>query len=194
MSGKKKDLFDDGTPLGPDEVLIPSGGRMSKVEVYGWEIVDSPGKFKWIEKGFLNVDDDYQRDNLNLARVVRIASAWSWVRLGTLLVAERPDTSLWVFDGQHRKLGADRRSDITKLPCMVFASTGMRQEAGNFLNVNSDRGPVKSVDTFKAKLVAGDPVATSVKKLIGASKYEVRWSSTKSLPRSIGSACFTPWS
>lgn len=146
-------------------------GPMDKIEMYGWEMVDRPGKYQKIHKSQLNVDHDYQRDNVRHARVNRIAHRWSWVQFGAISVARRPDGSFWVFDGQHRKLAADKRSDIGELPCMVFESTGPVDEAHYFLVINGDRGPVAKIDAYKALLAQGDATAMAVEEMIRASSY-----------------------
>lgn len=155
------------------KVQLPRGGEMDKLEVYGWVMVDRPGEFQLIDKAALNIDRDYQRDRINHKRVNRIAHAWSWVMLGVLLVARRPDGTFWVFDGQHRKLGADKRSDVRELPCLVFRTSGLKDESKHFLDVNSDRGPVAMIDKFKALLAANDPTAVAVSWLVGADGYQI---------------------
>lgn len=170
--GSRKSCPQKSLPIPPDK--HPGLHRpVDKIEMYGWEMVDRPGRFAWIGKGELNVDHDYQRDNVKHHRVNRIAARWSWVRLGSLLVAERPDGSFWVFDGQHRKLAADKRSDITRLPCMVYRSTGPADESKLFVDVNQDRGPVQMIDRFKALLAQNDPTALKVEKLVGETGYRV---------------------
>lgn len=148
-------------------------GPMDKVEMYGWETVDRPGKYQKIHKSQLNVDHDYQRDNVRHARVNRIAHRWSWVKFGAISVARRPDGTFWVCDGQHRKLAADKRSDVGELPCMVFDSTGQVDEANYFLAINGDRGPVAKIDAYKALLAQHDTNAMAVDEMVRASGYTV---------------------
>lgn len=148
-------------------------GPLDKVEMYGWEMVDRPGKYMRLSKHVLNVDHDYQRDHIKRARVNRIASQWSWVRFGSLSVAERPDGTYWVFDGQHRKLAADKRSDITEVPCMVYKSVGPADESRYFLGINEDRGRVDMIDRFKAMMAQNDPLTLNVHRLVTESGYRV---------------------
>lgn len=69
----------------------PHGAKVTKVEAFGWKMIDAPGRFEMIDKVLLRVDHSYQRDTINNKRVNEIASEWSWVSCGTLTVACRPD-------------------------------------------------------------------------------------------------------
>src|SRR4051812_44439221 len=107
----------------------PNGRSVSKVEKFGWIIVDKRGVAMDIPKCSLHVDKSYQRDALGSSKILRIAREWSWIACGRLIVGIRPDGSYVVIDGQHRKLAADKRSDIADLPCEVFEVLGPSQEA-----------------------------------------------------------------
>src|SRR6185295_1898141 len=91
----------------------------TKVKIYKWASLDSPGIPYLLQKGMLQIDRDYQRV-LSEARVLSLAQSWSWLACGSLLVAERSPGEFFVFDGQHRLEAANRRSDIDELPCVVF--------------------------------------------------------------------------
>lgn len=142
--------------------IASCGGHVSKVERYGWVLKDLPGEFAYVDKSLLNVDHSYQRDKVIVSKIRQIASEWSWVGCGCILVAQRPDGTFWVFDGQHRVLASRNRSDIKDLPCMVFQCAEKTQEAAGFLVSNSERKPVSALDKFKALVMTGDPVAKVV--------------------------------
>jgi hypothetical protein len=152
------------TGVCPEETVGgPRGGaRVTKIERYGWAVADTPGEFMQIDKKELNVDHSYQRDNVVVKKVRQIASQWSWAGCGCILVAMRPDSSFWVFDGQHRVLAAKTRADITELPCMVFECVDVKQEASGFLVSNAERKPVSALDKFKALVMTGDATAKVV--------------------------------
>jgi len=145
----------------------------TKVEAMGWRALDKPGGFEWVMKGQLGVDHTYQRDRIREHTVNQIAREWSWMKLGVLLVVRRPDGTLWVYDGQHRKLAADKRADVEALPCMIFQAEAVTQEADAFIGANTVRGTVTSWQRFKAQVVARDPVALAVKETVEASGYRV---------------------
>lgn len=163
-----KDLFDSAVR----GAFALQHGHLPKVERYKWNTLDEPGEFCWIEKGELKIDHDYQRDKLNENRINQMAANWSWVLCGALSIAERNE-EWWVVDGQHRKRAADKRHDITKLPCLVFPSTSQPIEAAQFVALNSQKTAVASVDRFKAMIVAGDECACGVKELLESTGHRV---------------------
>jgi hypothetical protein len=137
---------------------------VDKVARYGWELKDSPGKFEWIHKNDIGIDNSYQR-SLIKERVTQLSSAWSWIACGALILAKRTDEYL-AIDGQHRLMAARRRSDISILPCLVFEATSVQEEAKGFLSVNSERKPITTAHRHKAMVVSGDPVAIEVQNTI----------------------------
>lgn len=144
-----------------------------KEKRYDWNVLDVPGEFHWIPKQQLNIDHAYQRENVSLARVRYIASAFSWLAFGVILVVQREDGTFWVYDGQHRKLAADARSDVQVLPCLVFRLASIEEEAGAFMGSNATRGPVGAVDKFKAMLVAKKELAISLVEILAATGHRV---------------------
>lgn len=129
-------------------------------------IADKPGQFQLLSKKVLLVDPEYQRNNVKQRIVEKVARTFSWMKFGTLAVALRTDGSYWVYDGQHRKLGADLRPDVEKVPCLVFTVGDLDEEADAFLGVNDDRTIVSAIDKHRAALVAGDELATKLQKLV----------------------------
>jgi hypothetical protein len=138
-------------------------GKTTKVERYKWTTKDEPGTFVQLNKGDLQVHPEYQR-SANSKKVLQIASEWSWVSCGAIIIGERSG-EYWVIDGQHRVLAAKKRSDIKKLPCLVFMTTGVVEEAKGFLAVNTGRGAVSAFDRFKALVTSGDEAAIAVENL-----------------------------
>lgn len=160
---------------------IPGGGvPLTKVEQYKWTLVDKPGEFAFLPKGEINVDHGYQRERVSLRKVAMFAQAWSWAACGVLSVAMRPDGSFWVFDGQHRKLAADKRADIDLLPCMVFESTGVKDEASAFLTANTTRTSMMTPDKFSALIIAEDPVALGILEMVRQHGYAIQSSGAAS--------------
>ncbi len=156
---------------------LGSGKNTTKVEQYGWSIVDEIGELMWLSKAILNVDPAYQREKVKLNRILSISRAWSWVACGTLIVAKRTDGKYFVIDGQHRKLAADKRADILNLPCMVFDAVDIPDEASAFLRVNIARSPVGALGKFKSEIIAGDKVAAKVTSMVTESGYRIGASS-----------------
>jgi hypothetical protein len=155
----------------------PNGKRMDKVTKYGWTIVDGQGEFALIEKTRLKVDASYQRDK-QTKEVLKIASEWSWTACGALIVAAR-DGELWLVDGQQRHAAALRRSDIKKLPCLVFDTESVAQEADAFSRVNTHRRPVSAIDRYRAGLTAGYETELFVSELLASLGIELTNSAAK---------------
>jgi hypothetical protein len=150
----------------------PNGnGSVSKIDRYGWKMVDERGMFEWISKERLNVDETYQR-NASAIRIAALASEWSWTGCGCLIVGMRPDGSLWVIDGQHRKLAADRRSDVKELPCLIFEGEPSK-EAKGFISANCNRKALSMIEKMNALVMSGDPVAVQMKAEVEASGYKL---------------------
>lgn len=154
----------------------PPVGRMpaiSKVEKFDWRMIGEPGQFHWMPKQRLHVDHEYQRSRVSNTKVLAIAAEWVWPACGVLSVARRPDGTLWVFDGQHRKLAADKRADVQVLPCMVYEMTDRLNEALAFLKINTFRTAMQSVDKMNAELIAQDPIAMAVRAMVEGSGYAI---------------------
>ena len=133
---------------------------------YHWTVKNAPGEFLMIPKQELEVDPAYQRERVNQRRLDELCRAWDWIACGCLVVALREDNKWFVMDGQHRKLAADMRSDIHALPCLVFETTGRREEALSFLAINQGRVGVGCLDRYKAGLLAGDATAFALDKIV----------------------------
>jgi hypothetical protein len=151
------------------------GTRTTKIDRYKWTMVDSPGEMEMIDKGLLEIDPVYQRPE-NQDKVKAIARDWSWIACGALIVALRPDGSYYVMDGGHRASAAKLRADIKRLPCVVFMTECVEEEARGFLNANTLRRPMTMLEKFKALVAINDPIAVKVKDLIREAGYRIETS------------------
>lgn len=133
---------------------------IDKTKRYGWTTKDEPGELKYLHKDMLKIHPAYQRE-VALNKVTDITANWSWVGAGVIVVGER-NGEYWVIDGQHRLLSAKRRSDITSLPCIVFSTESIKQEAIAFLDLNTNRKPVSSVAKYRGMTAAEDETAVIV--------------------------------
>lgn len=142
-------------------------GRLSntvtKVERFGWTIKDAPGVMTLLDKKVLQIHQDYQRQAI-MFKIRAITTTWSWVACGAIIVGKRCG-EYWVIDGQHRVLAAQQRADIAALPCLVFETESVQQEARGFLDANGGRKPISSIDKFRASIAAGDETAQYVSSL-----------------------------
>lgn len=154
-------LLTDKHPTLASEKTIRT--QVDKVSQYGMTITDKPGSFREIPKGELWIDDRYQRD-LSPLRVKELGRHWSWIACGAIIVAARRSGGWYVIDGQHRVAAALRRSDITNLPCLVFDTVEIIEEAIGFLQANVMRKPPPMSQRFKALLITNDEVAREVQR------------------------------
>jgi hypothetical protein len=126
----------------------------AKVEQYKWLMTGKPGELLYLAKTVLEIDHSYQRNAKNV-RVLKLAKRWNWLACGVLTVAKRGGR-YYVVDGQHRLMAALKRSDIDRLPCLVFESAEMRDEAVAFRDANKERRPITTFEQWNADLVAQD--------------------------------------
>ncbi len=159
---------------------------IDKTSRYKWVTKDEPGELKRLHKDVLQIHPAYQRDVIP-SKVKEITAEWSWVAVGAIVVGERGG-EFWVIDGQHRVMAAKRRSDITHLPCVVFKTDGVRQEAAAFLDVNTGRKPVSSIGKFKAMIAAGDEAACAVQHTLDS--LGITPKTTASKPRELKSVAW----
>lgn len=163
--------MENGTKILTDRhIVFGKPGNISKIEQYGWRLADTPGELIWIDKHDILIDRTYQRDLVS-SKVTAISADWSWLACGVLLVGRR-NGKYFAYDGSHRHAAAMQRSDIQKLPCLVFESIGADAEAKGFIAANTLRKPIDSLDRYRAHLVAGDPIALKVERLLKDSGYE----------------------
>jgi len=147
-----------------DEINSRTG--TSKVKHYGWGLKDRPGELTWLDKNELLVDHSYQR-NANHRRVLHIAQNWSWLACGVIVVAKRENEQrFYVVDGQHRALAALKRSDIERLPCLMFKTESEKEEAAGFYDANTGRKLPTMLEKWRAQLMRGDANTTFVDSLI----------------------------
>ena len=153
-------------------------GKVDKVSRYKWGELKEKGDFQWIDKSLLLVDEDYQRSRLNQSRINKMAAQWSWVLCGALSVALR-GKYYYVMDGQHRKLAADKRSDVQELPCVIFTLDSKSEEASSFVSLNSQKTAVAGVDRFRAMIVAEDKSAIGLNNLLLSTGHKVGQTGSK---------------
>lgn len=138
-------------------------GNMTKIDRYKWVVKDGPGVLMMISKHDLRVNPDYQR-SLVENKVRAMSASWSWLACSAITVGIRGDVC-WVIDGQHRVVAAMRRADIIELPCVAFDLEDIRDEAQGFLDINTNRKPMTSVDKLRASAVAGNEAAKQFESL-----------------------------
>jgi len=150
--------------------MVRGSSTVTKIERYKWKMRDQPGRFMWINKEKIKIDDSYQRD-LNDGKVKILRANWSHIACGALSVVRREDGSFYVVEGQHRLAAALARADISQMPCMVFELDSIKDEAKAFLAANKNRKPLTSIDAFKASVKSGDQIAVEAQRLLTDAGY-----------------------
>jgi hypothetical protein len=149
-------------------------GLITREERYGWRPQSQRGRLEWLKKSVLHVDTGlYQRQRVNAGRVSEIAANFNWPSFMPLGVYRRGDGTFWVYDGQHRLEAVNRREDIEAVPCWVFDGTDVSEEAAAFVGANTVRGPVRALDRFRARLVAGDADAAAISVAVESIGYRL---------------------
>jgi hypothetical protein len=133
---------------------------------------DEMGTLEWIDKRSLEVDHSYQREG-SKSKVDEMSKHWSWLACGVITVGVRPSGTMYVIDGQHRVSAAMLREEVISLPCIVFQSSGKRDEASGFLDANSKRKSMSSYDKFRAAVVAEHQKAEAVKRICRSLELEI---------------------
>lgn len=152
----------------------PQGKTSSvpKQERYKWnQDIGEQGSLEYIKKELIYIPEEYQR-NLNNAKTTTIASDFRWDAFGAITVVRR-NGKLYVIEGQHRLAAALKRSDVSSVPCVVFDSSGLSEEASAFLLQNTNRKPLTFYDRFKALEVSEDETAKFVRELVDTTGHEL---------------------
>lgn len=122
-------------------------------------------EFKWISLKKIVIDLEYQRTQINVRVVNKIASDFSWTDFGAVTVMLRDDGTYGVVDGQHRVRAAVKRG-MKAVPCMVTPSLGTPDEAYHLQRINSDRTNLHPVDKYRAMVHSQNPVFIAIHKML----------------------------
>lgn len=144
-----------------------------KVARLGWAKPGDKGQHVMIPINDLLIDHEYQRNVTNDHNILDIASNFDWSGFGNLIVMRRTDGKLYVVDGQQRLAAVRKRGDIEKVPCLLFLSAGVKQEAKAFLIGNYHRKPVTAIVKFRASLLAGEEPEITIGTWLGENDFRV---------------------
>lgn len=150
-----------------DSVAHDGGPKEKRYKNWRQDIGAMP-EYKEIPKELLVIDRRYQR-NINESKVKAIAADFWWPAFGAAIVVERPGGFYSVPDAQNRVLAAMRRSDVTKIPCMVNKVASTAEEADIFLRINTFRKALTALDRFNPQVETGHVGAKLVRDLVDAS-------------------------
>lgn len=112
----------------------------------------------------LFIDPAYQR-NLNERRVKSMAARWDPIACGAISVSDRGDGTYAVVDGGHRMTAAGLVG-IKELPCVISTDASLKEEARGFATAGRNSLRLTGNNLYKALLVAKDPPALKLEKLL----------------------------
>lgn len=142
-------------------------------------VIGAPPTLEWVAVEHLSIDPAYQRatDGPHSRKIIfGMIKGWDWTLCQPLVVARRPDGSLFILDGQHRHIGAIQRGDIAYLPCVILSGCNQAQEANTFVALNTRRQRLSQADIFNGMLAASDPDAVRMAAILD----ETGWRQVKS--------------
>src|SRR5882757_843247 len=98
--------------------------------------------------------------------------------LGVIVVSRRDDGNIHIIDGQHRAELCRRSGYTEPLACLVYVGLSLAEEASMFRLLN-DRRKVNVIDSFRIRVVEGEPVATELADILAAHGWSVQASKSK---------------
>lgn len=131
---------------------------------------------EWVRAGDLEIDTDYQRDyNENHGR--RLTGEFDTRRLGAITVFRRLDGSMWIVEGQHRwRTALDLFGEDYLLPALVI-SHGTREDEAFAWGANKRHKGTRGHEEHKADVMAEDPTAMEIEKILHNEGLDVGGSS-----------------
>lgn len=117
------------------------------------------------------VDDTYQRPPHH-DFIARTAQQFDATLVGTIDVSERKNGSYAILDGQQRYFVM---LQVGKTACFaaIYRDMTIEDEAGFFFRKNRDRNAMKPYYSFRARRVAGDPVAQDIVKIVESEGFSL---------------------
>lgn len=125
---------------------------------------NSRSHFRWVPIGNIRVDPRYQR-TLQRKKIVQMAHNWNPDKFGAIVLSLRDDGFFYMIDGQHRwealNLIENKPADVW---AQVFKGLTLQEEAQLFHDLDSERDNLTPGASFKALVVAEDPVAQGIQR------------------------------
>ena len=142
--------------------------------LYTW-----PYRFEIVALQELEVDARYQRPLTTFWKTV--SEKFNPALVGTLIVSERGDGSKHIIDGQTRWKAMDDQG-LPGAPCLIYEGLTMQQEAELFALLQTQRRGMRTYDRFRAQLVAKNPMAVGISRVVQDSGFDL---STRETPNTM---------
>lgn len=101
---------------------------------------------------------------LSELRLARLRRDWDPLAVSPIVVNDRGDNTLWVIDGNHRRVIAYEKRMLS-VPAMIFAGLERAREADLYTKLGTVFGQTPAT-RFQSKLIAGDPNALAIVKAL----------------------------
>jgi hypothetical protein len=128
------------------------------------------GRYELLATRDLSTDGTYQRP-VSAWRVKDIVFNYKPILFQPLIIGLRKGTN-YVVDGQHRREAAIQLG-FPKVPCMVYDTRSVKEEAEAFLWLQQFRRAITTPQKFVARIAAGDPACVAISELLLRYKFEV---------------------
>lgn len=112
----------------------------------------------------IGIDKRYQREP-TVSRSKQISKSFDKQAAGRLVVNMREDGTLWLIDGQHRRL-AMMMAGIKEWSCDVLYGLTIEEEAKLFAVRNSNTSVASMLEKHHAKVMYKDPIATAIHDMV----------------------------
>lgn len=119
-----------------------------------------------VRVGDIFLDETYGRPP-RTEHLEKITKEWQRDLVGVVYLSLRPDGRYAVLDGNHRVMACRiNEGDEATIPAHIYIDLSLEEEALYFHDFNRKRKALRPEDEFKAALVAGDPEATEINKIV----------------------------
>lgn len=126
-----------------------------------------------IHQSQLFVDFGYQRQIVK-KRVEEISKNFDAAAMTTLIVSKRENGQYAIIDGQHRFV-AGKKAKIDFFHCLVYTNLSYHDEAKLFHTINNNRGPMKSVQQFKALIESNDEASKQILSIVQNYQFIIKF-------------------
>jgi hypothetical protein len=162
-------------------VHIKKGENNFMIEATILEQLEERTIIEMVPVNSIGLDMSYQRP-LSKVKVQSIKTNFNKHAVGTLIVSLRDDGKIFVIDGQHR-LEAMKKRGIENAECKIISGLTGQQEAEIYIWCNTNRKNPDALDTFKARLYKGDPIALTISSVVEECGLYIAFNHTGSRPR-----------
>ena len=177
------------------DALPPEGDEAEARELVSRHPTRLPTyKLDRVHVATLNVDyspphgSGYARP-LSPHRLKQLREEWDPLAVSALTISKRPDNTLWIIDGNHRRFVAYEKG-MTTLPAVIHSNLTRAQEADLYTKLGTILGQTPWT-RFQAKLVSGDEAANDI--VLLCSRYNIELGGTSKRDGCINAVARVEW-